>query len=107
MVIFVSTLIGLALTVFIMSPFWLGEGGQLARSSTMTDPEKILKTKKIIVDRYLHEEAASKEGHITTSEWEKRKQYLLNRYIDLARRYDYLNYIKTVEHASQDEQGKD
>ena len=100
-------MIGLALTVFIMSPFWLGEGGLLARSSSLTDPDKILKIKQIIVERYLHEEKASKQGHITTSEWEKRKQYLLNRYIDLARRYDYLSYIKAAEQAHQNESRKD
>lgn len=80
-----------------MSPFWLGEGGLLARSSSLTDLDKILRTKQIIIDRFLHEETASKQGHITAGEWEKRKQYLLNRYIDLSRRYDYLNFIKTAE----------
>ena len=90
-----------------MSPFWLGEGGLLARSSSLTDLDKISKTKQIIVDRYLHEEAANKQGHISKSEWEKRKQYLLNRYIDLSRRYDYLNFIKTAEQAPQNKSGKD
>ena len=90
-----------------MSPFWLGEGGRLARSSGLTDPDKILKIKKIIIERYVHEEGANKQGHISKSEWEKRKQYLLNRYIDLARRYDYLSYLKSEGQANQNESGKD
>ena len=94
---FVCILISLALIISILSPFWIGEGGLLLSSSTYTDPEKILKIRKLIVSSYISDENAHKEGYISKGEWLKRSQYLFNRYLDLTRRYDHLIYVETLE----------
>ena len=82
---------------YILSPFWFGQGGLLAHSSSLIDPERSLKIKKRLIARYIDEEAAAAKGYISQGEWGQRRQYLLNRYIDLSRRYDYLNYIESLQ----------
>lgn len=89
--VFFGIMIVLAFVVFILSPFWLGQGGQLVESTNIDDPERIKQLKQLIVERYILDEAAQKSGDITESEWLQRQSFLANRYIDLSRRFDYLS----------------
>lgn len=92
MTLFIAILVGFAWLAFMLLPFWRGEGGVLARSSGLTDLDKIAKLKNLIVDRYVLEEDSHEQGHISKKEWDQRRQYLTNRYLDLARRLDFVQH---------------
>lgn len=98
MMLFIGSMISFALIIAILSPFWLGEGGMLVSASTITDPEKAAKLKKAVLKRYLVDEEAFKGGAISSNEWNQRRQFLTNRYIDLSRRLDF---IKNESQGSQ------
>ncbi len=77
--------------LIILSPMVIGKGGQLAAASSLNSPERLQATKKAILARYLEDEKAFEANKINRLAWEQRKQYLRNRYIDTARRLDYIN----------------
>jgi len=88
--LFIGSMLSLALIVCVLSPFWLGKGGLLLPASTLSDPDKARRLKKIVLNRYVSDENAFNDGAISKSEWNQRRQFLTNRYIDLSRRLDYL-----------------
>lgn len=89
----VACLLALALLIFVFSPFWLGQGGQLLPSGALNEPQKIKKLQVLILKRYLVDEEAFHKGFITAQAWKQRQLFLSNRYLDLARRHDYLSFL--------------
>ena len=77
----------------ILTPFFYGDGGSLAESSSINSPGHLEKLKDAILGRYVEDERAFKAGSLTAYTWEKRRRFLVNRYIDTARRLDYLQHI--------------
>jgi len=85
-----AILIGLGLLVGLISPFVFGEGGPLQAGSTIQDPGTLISQKKAVLKRYIADEKAQEEGLISKTEWNRKKQFLINRYIDASRRIDFL-----------------
>lgn len=90
LVFLLCALLAIAVVIVVLSPFWLGSGGQLEMSSLVNDPDEAVQLKNQILQRYLKDETAYNACEMTKFEWQKRKQFLENRYIDITRRLDFL-----------------
>ncbi len=86
-------LLSVLVIAFVLSPFVLGPGGHLATAASVNSPEHLEAIKKAILDRYLEDERAYAEKRIPKLAWDQRKSYLTNRYIDAARRLDYIQNL--------------
>lgn len=93
MAVFISILV----VCVVLSPFWIGAGGVLAAASAEESPEKLRFLKEQLLKQYLKDERAATQGHITAREWGTRKQFLINRFIDAARRLDYIQAYQSSE----------
>ncbi len=71
-------------------PFFMGRGGLLAAAGTVNDPKRLAAMKEAIVVRYVKEEASFERGDLSRREWERRSAWLRHRYLDVARRLDFL-----------------
>ena len=87
-----------ALTI-ILSPLIIGKGGRLASASSLNSPERLVATKTAILQRYIEDERSFDAKKVSKMVWEQRKQYLSNRYIDAARRLDYINDLLATQKA--------
>lgn len=94
--IYVVVLVGILLVLAVLAPFFTGDGGLLAASSSVNSPSQLEATKAAVLKRYLEDEAAHKRGDLSQLGWEKRKEFLVHRYIDAARRLDYLLHLKAA-----------
>ena len=86
----IALVVTFAVLVIVILPFFTGKGGKLAAASTINDPGKLEGLKKAILQRYLDEEHAMKEGDISEQQWKKRSALLSNRYIDVSKKLDFL-----------------
>ena len=84
--IFVSLLAVLAVVL----PFFWGPGGILAAAATEDDPKVLEDAKLLIARRWSKDEAAFLRQEISSREWEMRKELLTNRFLDTARRLDFI-----------------
>lgn len=93
--IYIAVLVGVIVVALLLLPFWSGSGGLLAASGSIRSPEVLVSLKEVIVRRYLEDERAHQNGTLGKLAWEKRRTFLINRYIDAARRLDFLEYTRT------------
>jgi hypothetical protein len=84
----------LLVTLGILSPFVFGKGGSLAAASSESSIEKLNAQKELILARFIQDELSFQRKEIGARAWAERQRFLVNRYIDVARRMDYLHYIK-------------
>jgi hypothetical protein len=91
-----AVVVSLVVLIAVLSPFWIGEGGALVSSSSVKDPARLKAIKEALVKRYVADEKAMEEGLISKSAWDQRMRFLSNRYIDVARQYDYLSYVEAA-----------
>lgn len=91
MLITTSALISIFLLIVVMAPFFIGKGGMLQESSSINSTERLDALKLAFLSRYLQDEASFKEGELSQRAWDKRREYLTHRYVDVARRHDYLS----------------
>lgn len=89
-IMIVSGLFALAALVATVLPFFAGRGGFLAAAGTINDPARLESMKAAIVARYVNEEVVFGNGDLSLREWTRRQEYLRHRYIDVARRLDFL-----------------
>ncbi len=82
--------IGVLLLVVILGPFFWGPGGLLQEASSINSPAKLVALKQAILTRYLEDEASFAQNNLSKLAWDKRRQFLVNRYIDTARRLDFV-----------------
>ena len=82
--------IGLIAIFGVMTPFFWGAGGALTDGASISDPGRLLAIKKVLLERYLEDERGFEQKLISERTWRKRRSYLRNRYIDIARRHDFL-----------------
>jgi len=92
-----AILISLLATLIIFAPLFLAKGGALASASSLNSPERLVATKEAILKRYIEDEKSFEDKKINRLIWEQRKQYLSNRYIDAARRLDYINDLLAAQ----------
>ena len=93
--IYICVLIGVALIATLLMPFFGGAGGVLASAALVRDPDQLESLKTQILKRYLDDEAAFKRGEVSAATWQKRQDFLTNRYLDAARRLDFLRQLAT------------
>lgn len=104
MIIFPGLLLAFFLISVILAPFFFGKGGLLLPSAAITDQKKILEMKEIVLNQYIKDETAKNQKQITKTEWEKRREFLTNRYLDLSRQYDFLHHSQKTAKTLQAEQ---
>ena len=89
-------LTSILVVIFILSPFVLGrDESPLVPSSLLVDQASMLKVKEDILNKYLLNDQLYKDEKLYKREWEQRQQFLINRYIDIARRLDVLQIDRT------------
>ncbi len=84
---FSATLLAL---VLVLLPFFKGEGGRLEDAASEDSVEKLKLRQEALMGRWVSEYRSFKDELITPREWRQRKIYLTNRYVDTARRIDWL-----------------
>lgn len=80
----------------VLVPFVAGSGGTLASAQTLNSPEQLEQVKQAVIKRYLEDEAAFHDKAINRFMWDRRRLYLVNRYIDAARRLDFLLSVRAA-----------
>jgi hypothetical protein len=90
MVVWVAALLACSLALALLAPFWLCEEGLLLPSTIADSPERLAEEKQRILEEYLADERAFRLEAITKREWQQRQRYLVDRFIDMSRRWDYL-----------------
>ena len=87
-------LILLVVLLVLLAPFFLQRGEQLQDASSVNSPEKLEAIKQSLLKRYLEDEEAHRQKLISDGVWVRRKRFLTTRYIDAARRLDYIRYLE-------------
>ena len=90
-----ATVVSLLTLAAVLSPFFIGKGGQLAAAASVNSPERLEAIKRTILERYIEDEKAYEEKRLSRLAWEQRRLYLSNRYIDTARRLDFIRSLVT------------
>lgn len=103
--IVIAVIIALLLLAVVMSPFFVKESRVLSHGSSINSPETLRSLKDQLVRRLVEEEEAHRSGSLSDGAWNKRRQFLVNRYIDAARRLDFLE--KVAKHTPEADKGKD
>jgi hypothetical protein len=105
MILFAASISVFAVLI-ILAPFFFGKGGHLQAAASINSLDRLEAIKESILKRFLEDERAFEEKRISKMAWEQRRQYLSNRYIDAARRLDYLQNL-AKEQAAAKSQGKE
>ena len=93
-IMIVSVLFALGALAATISPFFFGRGGFLAAAGTINNLERLESMKAAIVGRYVKEEIVFDNGDLSRRDWARRQEYLRHRYIDVARRLDFLQRVR-------------
>lgn len=95
--IVVASMIGIFVLLAVLLPFFVGSGGALAPAATETSTERLETIQKSVLERYLLDEAAYERKDLSKRTWQRRREFLLHRYVDAARRLDFLRRAKSGE----------
>lgn len=79
--------------IFVLLPLLLAKDGRLASASSLNSPERLEAVKTALLKRYIDDEKAYETKAIPELVWKQRKLFLSNRYIDAARRLDYIRDV--------------
>lgn len=93
--VYLAVLIGLLVISAVIMPFFAGPGGLLQAGASVNSPERLRAMKDAVLKRFLEDEESFKKGDLSKLAWERRKAFLSHRYVDAARRLDFLEYGKT------------
>lgn len=85
------TILAVVALLAIVSPMLRSEKAVLAASAAINDVKKLTALKHEILDRYLNDERAWQTKQLSTRGWHSRQTFLVNRYLDVCRRLDYLD----------------
>ena len=92
-----AVVIVVTLIVVVISPFFFYKGEALQEAASVNSISKLQGMKESLLKRYLEDEKAHRNKLISDSVWQKRKRFLTARYLDAARRLDYLAYLKKLQ----------
>lgn len=91
-------IIAVVLVVLCLGIIWIsfasGSKSPLASASAVNSVDVLVLTKASILDQWAQEQTMFTSGSITGREWKQRQSYLESRYIDVARRIDYLKTLQ-------------
>ena len=88
--IVISSLCCFSTLTALICPFWLTSKESLSLYKNLHDKDQIHLRQESLVDRFLETEKSYKKGLLTKKEFDNRKNFLTNRYLDLGRRLDSL-----------------
>ena len=92
-----AILVIMILVIALMCPFFFIKGESLQDASSVNSVEKLESIKASLLKRYLEDEGAHRQKLISDGVWQRRKRFLTTRYIDAARRLDYLKHLKKLQ----------
>ncbi len=98
MLMIFCVVLSLILIFAVVTPFFWGQGDLLQAASSENSRERLTAMKQAILKRYVEDEAAFEKKLLSKRIWEQRRQFLANRYVDAARRLDY---VKAGEEKTQ------
>ncbi len=96
----VCVILAAIVLMVVLSPFFYGKGGLLQDASASDNIQDLTARQTAILQRWIKDEAAAKNGEVSATEWKQRQRYLTSRYVDVARRVAWLN--SNAEAASPD-----
>ncbi len=94
MLMTLCVIVSLLLIFSVVTPFFWGPGGSLQAASSEESPERLLAMKQAIIKRFAEDEQAFEKKLLSKRIWEQRRQFLANRYVDAARRLDFVRANK-------------
>lgn len=86
----ILSIIALLVLALIVFPFLVGSEQRLVACAAINSQARLSALKKEILHRYLTDEMAWKRKLLTDRAWHSRRLFLLNRYVDVCRRLDFL-----------------
>ena len=98
--IFICAVVGIFLVCALLTPFFFGSGGFLAAGASINSPDRLERVKAAVLKRFLEDEAAHAKGDLSKLEWQKRRDFLAHRYVDAARRLDFLQHVQSANRAA-------
>lgn len=99
MQIMIAASVAVLVLVFLLLPFFFGKGGRLEAASYIDSNDELHRIKDQLIARYLADEQAASGQWISAREWARRRRFILNRYVDAARRLDYVTYVQKLNKA--------
>ena len=94
MIYIFTAIVGLGLWGLLLWPLFRKAEGPLQVGWNSQDVGELLGQKDILITDFLALEKALDQDQVTQTEFRKRKEFLLNRYIDLCRRVEFLEIRK-------------
>ena len=76
----------------VVMPFFRGPGGVLQAGALVNSPTRLKAMKEAVLQRFIEDETACQRGDLSQLAWERRKAFLSHRYVDAARRLDYVEF---------------
>ena len=92
--IVMCVVIALLAVIVTLLPFFVGGDRELQSSRLIHSQERLEAEKQAILERFVEDLRAYESKVINKLMWQQRRQYLVNRYIDAARRLDYLRFTQ-------------
>lgn len=89
--ILIAAILSCCCLIVILWPFFDSKGGVLSEGFFETSADIVEKKMALIVARYVQDEQDFKDHKLSNFEWKSRQSFLMNRYVDLARRYEFIN----------------
>ena len=81
-------MLSISFIVAILSPFWLCEVKD-SLDDYHSSEELFSQQEAKILERYLMSERTYLQGKISAKSWQRQREFLLDRYVDLVRQKDY------------------
>lgn len=88
-----AILISIVSVGIVLIPIIFFKPSSLQSASSENSIERLEAIKEAVLKRYIEDEKAFENSTINKLSWEQRKSYLTNRYLDAAKRLDYLNFL--------------
>ena len=88
MIFITCTLLSISVLAAILSPFFLCEAS-IETKNLFGSKEKDLPEEETLLDQYLFLEKSFKNGKISKTSFERQKEFLKDRYVDIYRQNEY------------------
>lgn len=92
-----AILLVVVLILLLVAPFFIYRGQSLQDASSVNSIQKLESMKESLLKRYLEDEMAHRNKLISEGVWQRRKRFLTGRYLDAARRLDFLKHLQKLQ----------
>lgn len=97
----ISITIAIVAAIFILAPFFGSGPDSLKRTASANSRGRLLAEKEALIARYIDDENQFLNRAMSKLAWQQRRQFLINRYIDVSRRADFLQESPLTPGASE------